>query len=194
MNKRWNLSKTIDRRKGYSFDGLLYNYSCRRLFIYFSFLSRAAMNLLKYMSFAVAILAVNFPLSIAFADTVELPMLRTLAEPELRAETGIIQYQEDPQEVRALQHRVMKIQLDTQNFVVDPTIVTTLELVPQGPIPDLNSLPLALQQHVLAIAKGLQSPDPREGLYIMLAPFGIDRNATNVQISREQFSFGVINR
>ena len=127
------------------------------------------MNLLKYVSFAVAILAVNFPLSTAFADTVELPMLRTLAEPELRAETGIIQYQEDPQEVRALQHRVMKIQLDTQNFVVDPTIVTTLELVPEGPIPDLNNLPLGLQQYVLAIARGLQSPDPREGLYMMLA-------------------------
>ncbi len=121
-------------------------------------------------------------------------MLRTLAEPELRAETGVIQYQEDPQEVRALQHRVMKIQLDTQNFVVDPTIVTTLDVVPEGPIPDLNSLPLALQQHVLAIAKGLQSPDPREGLYIMLAPFGIDRNATNVQISREQISLGIVNR
>ena len=195
MNKRWNLSKTIDRRKGYSFDGLLYNYSCRRLFIYFSFLSRAAMNLLKYMSFAVAILAVNFPLSTAFADTVELPMLRTLAEPELRAETGIIQYQEDPQEVRALQHRVMKIQLDTQNFVVNPTIVTTLDIVPERvAMPDLNNLPLGLQQYVLAIARGLQSPDPREGLYIMLAPFGIDRNATNVQISREQISLGIVNR
>lgn len=160
----------------------------------FIFLSRATMNLLKYASFVIVTLAVSFPISATFADTVELPMLRTLAEPELRAETGVIQYQEDPQEVKALQHRVMKIQLDTQNFVVDPTIVTTLELVPEGPMPDLNNLPLALQQHVLAIAKGLQSPDPREGLYIMLAPFGIDRNATNVQISREQFSFGVINR
>ncbi len=35
----------------------------------FTFLSRAAMNLLKYVSFAVAILAVNFPISTAFADT-----------------------------------------------------------------------------------------------------------------------------
>ncbi len=160
----------------------------------FIFLSRAAMNLLKYVSFAVITLAVNLPISTAFADTLELPMLRTLAEPELRAETGVIQYQEDPQEVRALQHRIMQIQLDTQNFVVDPTIVTTLDVVPEGPMPDLNSLPLALQQHVLAIAKGLQSPDPREGLYTMLAPFGIDRNAINIQISQEQISLGIVDR
>lgn len=161
----------------------------------FIFLSRAAMSLLKYVSFAIVILAVSSPVSATFADTVELPMLRTLAEPELRAETGIIQYQEDPQEVRALQHKVMKIQLDTQNFEVDPAVVTTLDLMPEGvAMPDLNGLPLGLQQYVLTIARGLQSPDPREGLYIMLAPFGIDRNATNVQISREQFSLGTIER
>ena len=60
-------------------------------------------------------------------------------------------------------------------------------------MPDINSLPLALQQHILAIARGLQSTDPREGLYILLQPFGIDRNASNVQIAREQISLGILN-
>ena len=41
---------------------------------------------------------------------------------------------------------------------------------------------------------GLQSSDPRNGLYIMLQPFGIDRNTMNVQISREQINLGNIDR
>ena len=151
------------------------------------------MNLLKYVLYASVLIASLFSISLSFADTVELPVLRPLAEPELRAETGIIQYQQDPQQTRALQHKIMKIQRDTQNFVLDPRILTTLDLVPEGPMPDINSLPLALQQHILAIARGLQSTDPREGLYILLQPFGIDRNASNVQIAREQISLGILN-
>jgi hypothetical protein len=151
------------------------------------------MNLPKYMSFAVMLMIGHFSLSSAFADTAEMPVLTMMAEPELRAETtSIIQYQQDPQEVRALQHRIMKIQLDTQNFVVNPTVLSSIDLVPDGPMADINSLPLALQQYVLAVAQGLQSPDPREGLYIILEPFGIDRNATNVQIAREQISLGIL--
>lgn len=115
------------------------------------------------MSFAVAILAVNFPLSTAFADTVELPMLRTLAEPELRAETGIIQYQEDPARVKALQHEVMKLSDEAQNFMIAPNVLTNVEILPAAPLPNLNSLPLILQQHILSIAQGLQSSDPKQG-------------------------------
>ena len=86
----------------------------------------------------------------------------------------------------------MQIQMDTQNFVVNPPIVATIALVPDGPMPDINSLPLEQQQYVLAIAQGLQSPDPREGLYVVLERFGIDRSATNVQIAREQISLGTL--
>ena len=53
--------------------------------------------------------------------------------------------------------------------------------------------PCLLREHV-NIAAGLQSSNPTEGLYIMLQPFGIDRNATNVQITREQISIGQIDR
>ncbi|WP_228260006.1 hypothetical protein [Acinetobacter sp. ANC 4779] len=151
------------------------------------------MKLPKYMFFAVMLMLGHFSLSYAFADTAEMPVLRMMAEPELRAETtSIIQYQQDPQKVRALQHRIMQIQLDTQNFVVNPTILASIDLVPDGPMPDINSLPLEQQQYVLAVAQGLQSPDPREGLYIILEPFGIDRSATNVQIAREQISMGIL--
>lgn len=151
------------------------------------------MNLLKNLSCVIVAIAGSVSISSTFADTAEMPVLRMMAEPELRAETtGIIQYQQDPQEVRALQHRIMQIQLDTQNFVVNPTILATIDLVPDGPIPDINSLPLEQQQYVLAVARGLQSSDPREGLYIILEPFGIDRNATNVQIAREQISLGLL--
>ena len=58
----------------------------------------------------------------------------------------------------------------------------------------MSNLSPLMQQHVLNIAAGLQSSDPRNGLYIMLQPFGIDRNATNVQISREQINLGNIDR
>lgn len=157
------------------------------------YLSKTAMNLLKNLSCVIVAIAGSFSISSTFADTAEMPVLRMMAEPELRAETtGIIQYQQDPQEVRALQHQIMQIQLDTQNFVVNPTILATIDLVPDGPIPDINSLPLEQQQYVLAVARGLQSSDPREGLYIILEPFGIDRNATNVQIAREQISLGLL--
>ncbi|WP_425916192.1 hypothetical protein [Acinetobacter sp. TSRC1-2] len=153
------------------------------------------MNLLKYLSFAVVVMATSFSTSFTFADTVDLPGLSALTESELSAETEttrVIQYQQDLQQERVLQHRIMQIQLDTQNFVVDPTIVATIDLVPDGPMPDINSLPLEQQQYVLAVARGLQSPDPREGLYIILAPFGIDRNAVNVQIAREQILLGLL--
>ena len=48
------------------------------------------MNLLKYVFYPSVLIASLFSISLSFADTVELPVLRPLAEPELRAETGII--------------------------------------------------------------------------------------------------------
>ncbi|QQN39219.1 hypothetical protein JFY49_14905 [Acinetobacter sp. CS-2] len=135
----------------------------------------------------------SFSISSAFADITDTTGLIPLTDSKLSAETTrVIEYREDPQRERVLQHRIMQIQLDTQNFVVDPTMLMTIDLVPEAPMPDINSLPWVLQQYVLAIARGLQSPDPREGLYIILAPFGIDRRAVNVQIAREQLSLGIL--
>ncbi|MFH7765473.1 hypothetical protein [Acinetobacter sp. BSP-28] len=151
------------------------------------------MKLLKNLSCAIVAIATSFSVSSTFADIADAPGLSPLTDAELSAETTpVIEYREDPQKERVLQHRIMQIQMDTQNFVVDPTILMTIDLVPEAPMPDINSLPVALQQYVLAIAQGLQSADPREGLYIILANFGIDRNATTVQIAREQLSLGVL--
>lgn len=157
-------------------------------------LSRITMNLLKVISYCIFVVAGVAASVTAFADTVELPVLKTLAEPELRAETGIIQYQEDPARVKALQHEVMKLSDEAQNFMIAPNVLTNVEILPAAPLPNLNSLPLILQQHILSIAQGLQSSDPKQGLYIMLQPFGIDRNAINAQIGREQFSIDKIDR
>lgn len=127
-------------------------------------------------------------------DTVRLPVLTVLAEPELREEAGAVPYQQETARRKALQHRVMQIEQETQSMVIDPTVVENLDLLPIEPVPNLSGLPPLLQQHVLDIANGLQSSDPRNGIYIMLQPFGIDRNATNVQISREQINLGHIDR
>lgn len=151
------------------------------------------MKLLKNLSCAIVMITASFSISSAFADITDTTGLIPLTDSKLSAETTrVIEYREDPQRERVLQHRIMQIQLDTQNFVVDPTMLMTIDLVPEAPMPDINSLPWVLQQYVLAIARSLQSPDPREGLYIILAPFGIDRRAVNVQIAREQLSLGIL--
>lgn len=155
------------------------------------------MNLPKQLAYAAAALACAAFIP-AFAqeqqEAVRLPALTVMAEPELRRETGVVPYQQETARRKALQHRVMQIENDAQSFIVDPEVVANLDILPMEPAPNLSSLPPSLQQHVLNIANGLQSSDPRNGLYIMLQPFGIDRNAVNVQISREQINIGSIDR
>ena len=158
------------------------------------------MNLSKqFILMAIALVGTTmaFP---AFAETeaekevVRLPVLTVLAEPELREEAGVVPYQEETARRKALQHRMMQIEAGTRATVIDPTVVANLDILPIVPAPNLSNLPPLLQQHVLDIAHGLQSSDPRNGLYIMLQPFGIDRNTMNVQISREQINLGNIDR
>ena len=127
-------------------------------------------------------------------DVIQMPALTIMAEREMRAETGIVEYQEQVDRRKALQHRVMELERDTQNKGVDATIVSNMDILPAAAMPDMSNLSPLMQQHVLDIAAGLQSSDPRNGLYIMLQPFGIDRNATSVQISRDQINMGTIDR
>ena len=127
-------------------------------------------------------------------DAIQMPALTIMAEREMRAETGIVEYQEQVDRRKALQHRVMELERDTQNRGVDATIVSNMDILPAAAMPDMSNLSPLMQQHVLDIAAGLQSSDPRNGLYIMLQPFGIDRNATSVQISRDQINMGTIDR
>lgn len=127
-------------------------------------------------------------------EAIQMPVLTIMAEREMRAETGIVEYQEQVDRRKALQHRVMELERDTQNKGVDATIVSNMDILPAAAMPDMSNLSPLMQQHVLDIAAGLQSSDPRNGLYIMLQPFGIDRNATSVQISRDQINMGTIDR
>lgn len=136
-----------------------------------------AMNFLR-----VSILAVLTScawMTSAQAEQIELPTLTLMAEPELRQETGIVPFQQDPKALKALQHIVMRSQWDAQNFVVDSQQVTNLNEEARSPEPDMSQLSPLMQMHVMAIANGLQSADPTEGLYIMLKPLGIDRNNIN---------------
>lgn len=127
-------------------------------------------------------------------EAIQMPALTIMAEREMRAETGIVEYQEQVDRRKALQHRVMELERDTQNKGVDATIVSNMDILPAAAMPDMSNLSPLMQQHVLDIAAGLQSSDPRNGLYIMLQPFGFDRNATSVQISRDQINMGTIDR
>ena len=152
------------------------------------------MYLLKLVSLSSSVLLSIALTSVSHAETVhivepvKLPTLTVMAEPELRAETGYLPFQEQPQKRGALQQRVMKIERDIQGYTVDAEYKGNIDVMPAQPAPDIGSLPLGLQQYVMAIADGLQSSDPRNGVYVMLQNFGIDRNAINVQIAREQFN------
>lgn len=132
--------------------------------------------------------------SVSYADTVrviepvKLPTMTVMAEPELRAETGYLPFQEQPKKRTALQQRMVKLERDIQSYTVDADFAGNVDILPPQPASDLGSLLLGLQHYVLAVADGLQSSDPRNGVYTMLQHFGIDHNATNVQISREQFN------
>lgn len=152
------------------------------------------MHLLKSISlassilFAISLSGLSQAETVHIVEPVKLPTLTVMAEPELRAETGYLPFQEQPQKRSALQQRVMKIERDIQSYTVDGDFAGNIDILPPQPAPDLDRLPISLQQYVLAIADGLQSSDPRNGVYVMLQNFGIDRNATNVQIAREQFN------
>lgn len=148
--------------------------------------------------FASAALSASSTFAATHADeqqeAIQMPALTIMAEREMRAETGIVEYQEQVDRRKALQHRVMELERDTQNKGVDATIVSNMDILPAAAMPDMSNLSPLMQKHVLDIAAGLQSSDPRNGLYIMLQPFGIDRNATSVQISRDQINMGTIDR
>ncbi len=125
----------------------------------------------------------------AAPDSVTLPTLTVMADRELREETEfMLPLQEQSSQKKALKMRMMKIERELQDYTVNADFAGDLDILPSTNPARLDSLPPGLQQYVQAIADGLRSADPRDGIYLMLVPFGIDHNATNVQISREQFN------
>ncbi|ANF80838.1 hypothetical protein A3K93_00630 [Acinetobacter sp. NCu2D-2] len=131
----------------------------------------------------------------AAPDPVTLPTLTVMADRELREETEfMLPLQEQSSQKKALKMRMMKIERELQDYSVNADFAGDLDILPSTNPARLDSLPPGLQQYVQAIADGLRSADPREGVYLMLVPFGIDRNVSSVQAAREQFNLNNIDR
>lgn len=131
----------------------------------------------------------------AAPDSVTLPTLTVMADRELREETEfMLPLQQQSSQKKALKMRMMKIERELQDYTVNADFAGDLDILPSSNPARLDSLPPGLQQYVQAIADGLRSADPRDGIYLMLVPFGINRNATSVQTAREQFNLNNIDR
>lgn len=131
----------------------------------------------------------------AAPDSVTLPTLTVMADRELREETEfMLPLQQQSSQKKALKMRMMKIERELQDYSVNADFAGDLDILPSTNPARLDSLPPGLQQYVQAIADGLRSADPREGVYLMLVPFGIDRNVSSVQAAREQFNLNNIDR
>lgn len=131
----------------------------------------------------------------AAPDSVTLPTLTVMADRELREETEfMLPLQQQSSQKKALKMRMMKIERELQDYTVNTDFAGDLDILPSSNPARLDSLPPGLQQYVQAIADGLRSADPRDGIYLMLVPFGINRNATSVQAAREQFNLNNIDR
>ncbi len=109
-------------------------------------------------------------------NVITLPTIQVMAEDELSETTGFIPFQEDTAVRQALQHKIYKNENDIQNTTVNENTGKTINYQPPVAQPDMTNFSPALQQHVLAIAEGLQSNDPTQGVFKMLDPLGIDRN------------------
>lgn len=131
----------------------------------------------------------------AAPDSVTLPTLTVMADRELREETEfMLPLQQQSSQKKALKMRMLKIERELQDYTVNADFAGDLDILPSSNPARLDSLPPGLQQYVQAIADGLRSADPRDGIYLMLVPFGINRNATSVQAAREQFNLNNIDR
>ena len=108
-------------------------------------------------------------------EVAKLPTIRIMAESEMREEVGPIPFQEDEQVRQTLQHYLYKVHNNIQNTDVPETTVV-VDGLPMTAKPDLSQLSPVLQEYILAVAAGLQSPDPTTGLFTMLQPLNINRN------------------
>ncbi|GAA5000684.1 hypothetical protein GCM10023206_02680 [Acinetobacter puyangensis] len=108
-------------------------------------------------------------------DVITLPTIKVMAESELREEVGFVPFQEDKKTRQALQHHVYKIERDLQNTSVSESI-GNIDFQPKIAEPDMSQFSPALQQYILAVATGLQSSDPSNGIFNMLEPLNINRN------------------
>ena len=136
------------------------------------------MNFLKRSALMTTVLAfMGFPAAQANKEVNALPTIHVMAESELREEVGFapVPFQERTEVQQALQHHLYKIEKSFQNNPVKESAVT-VDYQPQATAPDLSQYSPVLQQYILAVAAGLQSSDPTNGLFKMLEPLNINRD------------------
>ena len=108
----------------------------------------------------------------AAQDAVRMSVLTSMAEEELQAETGYVPDQQSASQQRALAHQLNRAQQSIQATTINSTPIQHVEIIPQ-PAMDLPELSPLLQQYVHAIAAGLTSSDPTQGISVMLQSAGI---------------------
>lgn len=95
--------------------------------------------------------------------------LSVLTEQDLRLQTGDIQSQPDDVRQQIFEHYLMKLEAAPQQWALMDTARVSQEILPPERIPTFD-LPLPILLQVYSIADGLQSEDPRLGLYRMIDP------------------------
>ncbi|MEQ1080168.1 MULTISPECIES: hypothetical protein [Acinetobacter] len=139
------------------------------------------MNFLKQSALIAAFAFMGLP-TVQAEEVTTLPTIRVMAESELRDEVGFVPFQEDKKVRQALQHHEYKIHNDIQNALV-PEGITTVDYQPVIAQPDMTQLSPFLREYILAVAGGIQSSDPTNGLFEMLKPLNINRS--NVDAYRD---------
>ena len=95
--------------------------------------------------------------------------LSALTEQDLRLQTGDIQSQPDDVRQQIFDHYLIKLETAPQQWTLIDTARVSQEILPPERIPTFD-LPLPILLHVYSITDGLQSDDPRLGLYRMIDP------------------------
>lgn len=135
------------------------------------------MKFLKFFPSFILFSSLGFPLMVQASDVISLPTITVMAEEELRDEfVGILPYQEDEEVKETLRYQVYKLESDIQNKEISENPSMAMSYIPNTAIPNMNQYSPFLQQYIMAVASGFQSPDPTNGAFEMLSTLGIDRN------------------
>ena len=119
--------------------------------------------------------------------------LSVLTEQDLRAQTGDIQAPPDHSRQQIFEHYLMKLEVAPQQAGLIDIARASQEILPPHQIPDFD-LPLPILLQVYSIAEGLQSDDPRLGLYRMIDPVVNPNSPLQYRqpISQIQLNLGVV--
>ena len=142
------------------------------------------MNFIKVLTLVTVVGSIGF--TSAQAEEVNtLPTIKVMADAELREEVGIVPYQDDKTARKSLQHQLQKDENEIQNFAIGDNFAV-IDMQPTMSQVDMSHLSPLQQEYVLAVAAGLQSSDPTNGLFIMLQPLGIDRSKALDAVSNNE--------